>query len=182
MTIGMRADFKNFFFDRPHIQRQLDAKERRKLSAIGARVRRSARSSIRKRKRRPAAARRGRRGAERSEPGRPPLSWQQSEPNLRTILFTYDPKRRSVTIGFQLLNQRPRGSSADSVPELLELGGTTTIIESRYRDRGMPWHPGAWRSGPVEHRRRVVRIRRRPSLGPARDANRSFIAQQFESQ
>lgn len=86
----------------------LDKAERRELSKAGAFVRRSARSSIRKRKR-PSAA------------GKPPSS--HTGEYRRSILFGYESKRRSVVIG-------PSATFGGAeVPSLLEFGGQGPAVK-----------------------------------------------------
>lgn len=92
------------FFDRPKVQRQVDAGARKVLSKFGAFVRTRAKSSIRKRK-------------AISSPGQPPSSHLGL---LRKfIFFSYDAKRKSVVIGPTRLNQKD-----GTAPRLLEKGGT----------------------------------------------------------
>lgn len=143
---------QQFFFDRAKIQAEVDRNERRELSKIGAFVRRRARSSLRRRKRV-------------SLPGEKPSIRSRDSASLKTILFGYVPQSHSVVIGPVKLNGSNLGNS--TVPNLLEFGGRTTVHESRYYDRRMPWHQGIWKQGPVEHRKRNVRIRSRPFMGPA---------------
>ena len=95
---------KRFFFDRLAVISKVDAATRRVLSKFGAFVWRSAKSSIRKRKK-PSA------------PGKPPRSHTGLLRNF--IFFAFDPNRRSVVIGPVRLMNRD-----GSVPSLLEYGGT----------------------------------------------------------
>ena len=90
------------FFDRDAVLKRLDRSEAKLLSQAGAWTRRTAKSSIRKRKRI-------------SEPGKPPSS--HTGFYKKSILFGYDKKNRSVVIG-------PSASFGGSkVPNLLEFGG-----------------------------------------------------------
>jgi len=75
----IRFEIKQLFFDSPKVVRAVDRTTRRVLSKFGAFVRRTARSSIRKRKRI-------------SEPGSPPSS--HSGLLKKFIFFGYD--RRSA--------------------------------------------------------------------------------------
>ena len=104
----IRFEIKQLFFDSPKVVRALDSTTRRVLSKFGAFVRRTARSSIRKRKRI-------------SEPGSPPSS--HSGLLKKFIFFGYDPAQRSVVIGPERLSQKGRGEA----PHLLEYGGTGTV-------------------------------------------------------
>ena len=94
---------KRLFFDSPKVMRGMDRAQRRVLSKFGAYVRRSAKSSIRKRKRA-------------SQPGSPPSS--HTGRLKKFIFFLYEPQRRSVIIGPVLL-----GKGTDA-PRLLEHGGS----------------------------------------------------------
>jgi len=101
-------DIKRMFFDRQAVISKVDAATRRVLSRFGAFVRRSAKSSIRKRKKA-------------APPGQPPSS--HTGLLKKFIFFGYDADRRSVVIGPTRLNQKGRGEA----PPLLEYGGKTTL-------------------------------------------------------
>lgn len=98
------ANFKGSFFDRAGVLAALDRAEKRGLSRFGAFVRRTARSSIRKRK-------------ATSKPGSPPTD--RGGPLKRLLFFGYDPAARSVVIGPAIF---PR-AKARGAPRLLEEGG-----------------------------------------------------------
>jgi len=112
-VIGM--DIKRMFFDRKAVTGAVDKATGRVLSRFGAFVRRTARSSIRKRKRT-------------SRPGEPPTS--RTGLLKRFIFFGYDPSRRSVVIGPARLNQK-----VGDAPEALEYGGMTTVVEGTRHKR-----------------------------------------------
>jgi len=101
-------EFKQLFFDRQAVISKVDAATRRVLSKFGAFVRRSAKSSIRKRKKA-------------APPGQPPSS--HTGLLKKFIFFGYDAARQSVVIGPTRLNQKGRGEA----PPLLEYGGKTTL-------------------------------------------------------
>jgi hypothetical protein len=131
-VIGLRAgQAKGLFFDSKKVMAATTKAERRVLSRFGAYVRRSARSSIRKRK-----------GT--SAPGQPPSS--HTGLLKRFIFFAYEPRRRSVVIGPARLNQK----TGEALPAL-EHGGPVRIVSRRK----------------VARRRRIIRIRPRPFMGPA---------------
>ena len=115
--IGMKLDqTKGLFFDRAEVMRATSKAERRVLSRFGAFVRRSARSSIRKRK-----------GI--SQPGRPPSS--HTGLLRRFIFFAYQVQDRSVIIGPVRLNQK-----VGDAPAALEHGGQSRVVRgSRRRGR-----------------------------------------------
>ena len=115
--IGM--DFKSAkagFFDRKVVIAKVDAAARRVLSRFGAFVRRSARSSIRKRRRS-------------APPGSPPSS--HTGLLKKFIFFGYDTQRKSVVIGPSRLNRKGRGEA----PQLLEYGGTATLVRRGRKKR-----------------------------------------------
>ena len=91
------ASYKQFFFDREAVLSAVDRGVRQVLSKFGAFVRRTAKSSIRKRK----AV---------SKPGQPPSS--HTGLLKRLIYFGYDPTRKSVVIGPEPLNGRSQGAHA----------------------------------------------------------------------
>jgi len=101
--IGFKC--KAVFFDGKAVRRYMDRKTRRVLSRFGAFVRRTAKQSIRKRKKS-------------SAPGMPPSS--HIGLLRKFIWFGYDPAKRSVVIGPARLSQKGRGEA----PSLLEYGGS----------------------------------------------------------
>ena len=111
----IRFEMTQLFFDSKKVRRAVDRTTRRVLSKFGAFVRRSARSSIRKRKRI-------------SAPGEPPSS--HTGLLRRFIFFGYDRSRRSVVIGPMPLNQK-----VGDAPEALEYGGVSTIAYGLRRER-----------------------------------------------
>ncbi len=112
--IGLRV--KQSFFDAKKVRRATDSATRRVLSRFGAFVRRTARSSIRRRKRI-------------SRPGEPPSS--RTGLLKRFIFFGYDTRARSVVIGPARLTRKGRGEA----PSLLEYGGRTTLKRRGRRRR-----------------------------------------------
>jgi hypothetical protein len=109
-------EFKKLFFDRQAVISKVDAASRKVLSKFGAFVRRSAKSSIRKRKK-PAP------------PGSPPSS--HTGLLKKFIFFGYDPERQSVVIGPTRLNQKGKGEA----PPLLEYGGKATLVRRGKKKR-----------------------------------------------
>jgi hypothetical protein len=105
------------FFDKKAVRDKVDAGTRRVLSKFGAFVRRTARGSIRKRKKP-------------SPPGQPPSSHVGLLKKF--IFFGYEPAKRSVVIGPVRLSQQGRGEA----PHLLEYGGTGTVQRKGKRRRG----------------------------------------------
>ena len=105
-------DVKRMFFDSKTVRSKTDKATRRVLSKFGAFVRRTAKRSIRKRKKA-------------SEPGKPPSS--HAGLLKRFIWFGYDVVRRSVVIGLVRLSQKGRGEA----PAALEHGGVVTMRPRR---------------------------------------------------
>lgn len=112
--IDMRM--KNMFFTSKAVTSRENAATRRVLSKFGAYVRRTAKSSIRKRKRA-------------SEPGQPPSS--HTGLLKKFIWFGYEPTQQSVVIGPAKLTSKSSGAQ-----ETLEHGGTATLMEFQWVGRG----------------------------------------------
>ncbi len=129
------------FFDRRAVTSRVDAATRRVLSKMGAYVMTDARQSLKKR----------------TGPSTPPAP-PHSHTGLvkRFLFFKYDPNRRSVVVGPELLP----GLRADNL-RMLEFGGTRTVTRrgrrpGRQRYRARPFmrpalhknlakFPGLWR-------------------------------------
>lgn len=111
--IGYRFDKARYFFDKPEVLRLVDEETRRQLASGGARLRRSARKSMRPRKG-PAPA------------GRPPNYHRKDArhprgPLLRDRLyFALEPIRKSVVVG-------PEKLGRSNVPATMERGGTVRV-------------------------------------------------------
>ena len=108
--------FKQMFFTSKAVLSATDRATRRVLSKFGAYVRRTAKSSIRKRK-------------AISRPGSPPSS--HTGLLKRFILFGYDPAKRSVVIGPLRLTRGGRGDA----PRALEEGGTSRTVRRGRKKR-----------------------------------------------
>ena len=101
----------NSFFDRQSVINATDTATRNVLSKFGAFVRRTMKSSIRKRKRT-------------SRPGEPPSSHAGQLKDF--IYFAYEPATDNVVIGPEKLNAK-----IGNAPEALEYGGTSRIATYR---------------------------------------------------
>ena len=114
----IHLEITKLFFDKQAVRDRIDAGTRRVLSKFGAFVRRTARSSIRKRKKT-------------SQPGQPPSS--HTGLLKKFIFFGYDPAPApgSVVIGPVRLSRKGCGKA----PSLLEYGGTTTLMRNGKRQR-----------------------------------------------
>lgn len=96
---------KMLFFDDQAVLREVDAAKRKVYAKAGAFIRRTAKTSIRKRKKV-------------SEPGKPPSSHTGSLKRL--VFFAYDRMAQTVVIG-------PLPFKRGTAPRVLELGGRTTV-------------------------------------------------------
>jgi hypothetical protein len=156
---GITMEAKNLFFDRQAVTSQVDAATRKALSKAGAFVRRSSRSSIRRRKRV-------------SRPGEPP-SAHSTDPvaSIKNILFAYEPQNQSVVIGPVRLNGKQVVGGAivsGTVPQTLEFGGTVGLREKRVGKRWVSI--GRRKARPGQPTRiRKVKYAPRPFMGPALD-------------
>ena len=115
---------KQFFFDRQAVIEAVGRASATNLSKAGSFIRRSARSSLRRRKKV-------------SDPGSPP-SIHSKDPvaTLKNIWFVFDPGNRSVIVGPLNLNSSSlEGSDRVSVPSLHELGGSTLVGTKKQRRR-----------------------------------------------
>jgi hypothetical protein len=108
--IGFKLDqAKSMFFDTKKVKSATDRATRKVLSRFGAFVRKTARWSIRRRKKS-------------SKPGHPPSAHSDL---LKKIFFVYDSSRRSVIIGPIRLNK------PGNAPEALEYGGASRVTSGR---------------------------------------------------
>ena len=135
--IGFKFNYNKMFFDRKAVLSRVDMATRKVLSRFGAFVRRTARQSIRKRKKS-------------SKPGQPPSS--HTGLLKQFIFFGYEPSKGSVVIGPERLGGR------GEAPPALEYGGPSHVVDYIY-----PKERGARR----EKVHRKVMIRARPFMGPA---------------
>jgi len=153
---------KRLFFDRQKVVRAVDKAKRAVLSKAGAFIRTAARTSIRRRK-----------GS--APPGSPPHSHVGLLRNF--ILFGYDRASDSVVVGPAKLNKSASGEirrgEQTEAPRVLEHGGTTTVTKfARGRSAS-----GEIRRG--ELRKRRVRIKARPYMGPALEKERPKLPKRW---
>lgn len=132
-------DVKDMFFDRARVLEQIGRENAKRLSKAGAFIRQRAKSKL-KRKGRGKQGRNKRgqftkgRSAAAGEP--PAVHGSNSRSDLRFILFGLDRDWESVVIGpVGFPNKRLRGSSAETVPELMEFGGTALVGKKKKRAR-----------------------------------------------
>lgn len=158
--MGLTVKATDAFFDKPGIIARIDKTRLKNLSRAGAFVRTSARSLLRRRK-------------NPSRPGQPPTVYSRDNfATLRNILFAYDETgdEGRVIVGPVGLNQvNDVAGSRQTIPELLEKGGTNSILEVS-ANRGKTWKRFDRRRNirPWEiTRRRPARYEPRPFMGPA---------------
>lgn len=125
-SLTVSASIKDSFFDRERVIEQIGRENAKRLGRAGAFIRRTARSSLRRRK-----------GS--STPGNPPsVHSRDRSATLKNILFGLDGE--SVLIGpVGLSSRRLRNSSAQTVPELIEKGGTAMVKGKRGRYSAFPF-------------------------------------------
>jgi len=145
---GGLARVTSLFFDQHAVMSRVDAATRRALSRFGAYVRADAKRSIRKAG-----------NSKPSAPGRPPKSRKGTLKQF--ITFSYDPTRRSVVIGPELL---PRARKDNLI--MLEHGGRRRMT--------LPSYGGAIR--------RLARYPARPFTQPAFEKNKPLAAVLYKDQ
>lgn len=161
---------KDWFLDRAAIADKLGRARQRALLKAGAYVRRAARDLLR-------------RGKKSSQPGRPPHV-HAGEPNLKTILFAYDPAAEAVVVGPVLLNSAKARGLDGTLPQLMEQGGEAEVTEFSV-DAGQTWLTLEQRQRPANQGKRAIRRRRRarfaahPFMAPAEAAALPKIPEQF---
>lgn len=163
-------DVRDLFFDRERIRVRLDAQKRKRLSKAGAYVRRTARTLLRRQTPRPAP--------------QPPAT-HSPEPNLRTVLFAYDPHAETVVAGPVRLRKRLKKSTQPTVPALLEHGGSSEVTEYA-EEHTLQWKPAAQFFPRTSRRKFAVRRRMavyepRPFMGPALSHNQDQFPELFRN-
>lgn len=170
MPFDVKAAQK-FFFDRAAVSDAIDAGARRALSKFGAFTRRTARSSIRKRKKA-------------SKPGAPPSS--HTGVLKRFLFFGYDPAAKSVVIGPVLAGNKT------GAPETLEYSGPVTIREAvsdpirraksaaQARAYKKLVREGRVTAKPRQYRTKTIFVEARPYMDPAFKAELPKAPQLFK--
>lgn len=122
MMIGFEQ--KVAFFDRQAVLSVIGKAKTKNLSKAGSYVRRSARSSLRRRR-------------ASSLPGEPPsVHTKHPVATLKNIWFVFDRQSRSVIVGpVKLRTSSLTSSNRATVPELMEKGGTAVVVKSKVRRR-----------------------------------------------
>lgn len=123
-------DMKKAFFDRQKIIDSVDRATRKAMSKSLAFVRQTARRDVLRRRKKT------------SQPGRAPsVHAPGGYATLRNILFAYDERTKSGIVGPVKLNQvNMTGMGSQTVPQILEFGGTVNIREEKWRgSKGRMW-------------------------------------------
>lgn len=168
MTAGVafKADKNQFFLDRDAVKKALGAKNTQILSRFGAFVMRTAKQSMRRRKKP-------------SPPGQPPSAHSKDAqhpygPLLKQLMrYEFDPTTKSVVVG-------PKGRTNLSAPSLQEFGGTkiikTRVFTEKSGRRATPAQADAFRRGIASGRivlakrpthQKSVHLPARPTTRPA---------------
>ncbi len=164
-VINLTAEVKDRFFDRQKVIESIGRANARRLSRIGAFVRRRAITDVLRRgpKRR---KKNGRRPS--AKAGQPPYVWSNdSFATLRNVLFGLSWDNNAVVIGPRLvpsLKGMVRGSSAKTLPELLTKGGTNRV--QQWSNDGETWEMGKAPQAAF-HRTVQARYHPHPFMGPA---------------
>lgn len=150
--------FRSGFLDREAVLEKTSKAARRVMMRWGGFVRTWARRLLRRRKKV-------------SPPGQPPSVHSRDKvANLKNILFAYVPQRESVVVGPAGLNQvNLVGTSRQTVPGILEQGGTVTIHEES-PNQGLHWFRRDLRRTAKSwklYRTRRATYEPRPFMGPA---------------
>ena len=162
------------FFDRAPVMDAFSRVQRRNLSRVGGWIRKTARRSIRRRKKA-------------SAPGRPPHKHGGHSWLTALLVYGWDPASESVVIGPQQLNKVSFTANMTpvrgTVPSVLEYGGAVHVLEEwtgrgwRRKDlrrRGSVADVAALRESGRDNvfrkrpiRKRRVRVAARPFMAPA---------------
>lgn len=159
MAFTVTYKVKNQFFDRAAVVREVGRVNAAALSKAGAWIRRTARQSMKRRKKA-------------SSPGSPPSAHSKDAvASLKNILFAYDSGNQSVVIGPVRLNQVNMSifGGSVSVPQLHEFGGVQNIREVS-SDKGKTWKRRDMRRNPrpwERFRTRRAKYPARPFMAPA---------------
>lgn len=164
-TIVLEANIKDRFFDREKVVKQIGRENVRKLSKMGAYVRQRARTDILRRGPRRKIKVGGVKRSQASAPGQPPYVWSRNSfVTLRNILFGLDRIGNAVLIGPRAVpSKRLKNSSAVTVPELLEKGGTSSVAVDPETGEALGYQP----TGNTAFAMRSVHYAARPFMGPA---------------
>lgn len=145
-ALQITYEVKDWFIDRAAVAERVGKLRQKALMVSGAYIQRKAKDLLRS-------------GKKPAKPGQPPKK-HNPEPNLRSILFFLDPATDSMVVGPIKFNSKGlRNSNRQTVPELMEKGGTAEIIEYT-PDGGDTWLNATDLASP-KYRGKKVRSRRR---------------------
>jgi hypothetical protein len=181
------------FFDRAKVVKEIDVRERRALSRMGAFIQRRAKTDVLRRtmpygqRRRVGRDRTGRymRIRQSATGGQPPIIHSRDKnASLRRILFALGPDNQSVLVGpARLPGSKVKGSNRQTVPELLEFGGTALVTESEFPSGGVyPGQPSQGNSTDAKTRTKVAKYRGNPFMSVAleREASAGTLVDAFD--
>lgn len=111
-----------YFFDRAEVVNKMDKKTNAAFNWIGGTMRKTAKRSVRKSNSR----------TRHSPPGKPVRTQTGIFP--KTILYEYDPKKKTLICGPKKLpiRSKVRPGNRRSIPELLEKGGTGQAVNPTF--------------------------------------------------
>jgi len=117
------------FFDKPAVERAIDAGKRKALGYAGGDIRRHARRLLKtvkrpKSKKAKTRARQLKKYESPSAAGSPPKTRTTGEPNLRTIFYAWDSSSGSMVVGAVAFSSR---STDRTAPDIHERGGAVVI-------------------------------------------------------
>ena len=155
------AEIKDSFFDRQRVIESVGRANAKKLGRMGAFVQRRAQTNILRRDT-------SKKRSFRRRPGKPPRVRSRSKyASLRNIQFGLSNDQNAVAIGPLFVpSLRPKGSSAQTTPELLTKGGTARV--PMHSENGADWVLGPAPQA-AHHREITARYDEHPFMGPALD-------------
>lgn len=165
MSLTLTTEIKDRFFDRVGVIERIGKVNARRLSRMGAFIRRRAMKTTLRNA--PKTAR-GRKKLSAQKGNRPPRVYS-SDPfaTLRNIQFGLTSDELGVMVGPIAINSlRLTSSSATTVPELLEFGGTKRITQSSWNNKD--WTLGDIPQAPYQ-RQQTAHYAKYAFMGPALD-------------
>lgn len=171
-SFEITLDAKDWFFNKAEVLRRVGERRNKALLVAGAFISRKAKDLIRS-------------GKKSAAPGKPPKKHKKGSPNLETILFALDPATDSMIVGPIKFNSRGlRKSDRETVPEILEFGGTAEITEHQPEGetKWMPWSDLAkpkYAGKKVRSRRRQATYAPHPFMSMALEKALPEIPEQF---
>lgn len=124
--LTIRADAKDFFFDRAKVQKLVKDKERVPMMQALGFIRKTARRKLR--------------FATKAydPPPKPPRTRTKGDKNLKSILFYYDPKRSLGVVGPIKLNAKSKDAAGKrlptTLPAFLHFGGSANVVDYQWQE------------------------------------------------